>query len=148
MKCHAIDICDLGARTLLGAPGLTTTVGARTLLGAPGRTTRNKKLLGVAGLDRHWMSLADAGGWRQAFGAWTVITSLRTPISADGRRRGWKSSKSQDPFEAHSRPLRKEWEEDNVSLHVSVCAKELQPSEFFCTGLILYSMHVKGVSFT
>ena len=49
-----------GTRTLLGAPGLTTSskllgllaslLGARTLLGAPGLTARNKKLLGTKGI--------------------------------------------------------------------------------------------------
>ena len=33
---------ELGTRTLLGAPGLTTRLGARMLLGAPGIATRNK----------------------------------------------------------------------------------------------------------
>ena len=63
----------LGARTLLGAPGLTTrnkkllgahvlTTRARTLLGTPGHTTRNKKLLGAPGLTTRSKD-ATRGSW-------------------------------------------------------------------------------------
>ena len=56
----------LGARTLLGAPGLTTRnkklLGARTLLRAPGLTTRNKKLLGAKGIATRSKD-ATRGAW-------------------------------------------------------------------------------------
>ena len=59
----------LGARTLLGAPGLTTSnkkllslLGARMLLGAPGLTTSNKKLLGAPGIAT-WSRDATRGSW-------------------------------------------------------------------------------------
>ena len=50
---NAINIINrslLGARMLLGAPGLTTS--NKKLLGAPGSTTSNKKLLGAPGATR------------------------------------------------------------------------------------------------
>ena len=60
----------LGARSLLGAPGLTTRnkklvgalLGARTLLGAPGRTFSNKKLLQPPGIATRSKD-ATRGSW-------------------------------------------------------------------------------------
>ena len=63
----------LGARTLLGALGLTTSnkklleqraslLGARTLLGALGLTTSNKKLLGAKGVATRSKD-ATRGSW-------------------------------------------------------------------------------------
>ena len=51
---------DMGARMLLGAPGLTTR--SKKLLGAPGPTTRNKKLLGAPGPTTRNKKLLGAPG--------------------------------------------------------------------------------------
>ena len=60
---HLQDKCPfvgLRARTLLGAPGLTSS--NKKLLGAPGLTSSNKKLLGAPGLTSSNKKLLGAPG--------------------------------------------------------------------------------------
>ena len=51
----------LGARTLLGAPGIATR--SKKLLGAPGRTTRSKKLLVTRASFNPFCSIPSKGSW-------------------------------------------------------------------------------------